>query len=171
MTTSSGPAEADEQRDLFGDDARVKDLLNSGGTWAIVGLSSNHARAAYGVAAMLQGKGIRIVPVHPHSETVHGESGYPDLPTAAAAVGAIDVVDIFVRSDLAGDVIDQAVEIGARAVWTQLGVVDEAAARRARAAGLLTVMDRCPAQEWPRLLGVVPAVPPGDACPWVPPAR
>lgn len=158
--------------DLYGDDQRVRDLMRAGGTWAIVGLSNNHARAAYGVAAMLAGKGIRIVPVHPGAQTVHGVTGYPDLQAAKAAVGPIDVVDIFVRSELAGAVIDDAIGIGARAVWTQLGVVDEKAAQRAREAGLLTVMDRCPAQEWPRLLDRIPAAdPPGETCAWAPPAH
>ena len=103
------------------------------------------------MAHLLQTKGRRIVPVHPAAATVHGERGYPTLAAAAAAHGAPDVVDVFVRSDLAGDVADQALAVGAGAVWFQLGVVDEAAAARVRAAGPAMVMDRCPAREWPML--------------------
>ena len=114
----------------------------------MVGLSNNSARAAYGVAQLLQRQGKRIVPVHPAAETVHGEQGYASL---ADIPFPVDVVDVFVRSDLAGDVADQAVEVGARAVWFQLGVVDEDAFARVREAGLDMVMDRCPAIEWPRL--------------------
>ena len=90
----------------------------------------------------------RIVPVHPAAETVHGEQGYASL---AEIPFPVDVVDVFVRSDLAGAVADQAVEIGAGAVWFQLDVVDEDAFARVRDAGLDMVMDRCPAIEWPRL--------------------
>jgi predicted CoA-binding protein len=113
--------------------------------WAVVGLSNDRSRAAYGVAAFLQAQGRRIVPVHPRAETVHGEPGYPQL---ADIPFDVDVVDLFVRSQLAGPVVDEAIEKGASAVWMQLGVVDEAAARRAEAAGLAVVMDRCPKIEW-----------------------
>ncbi|MFF8409091.1 CoA-binding protein [Streptomyces omiyaensis] len=123
-------------------------LTGTGDTWAIVGLSSNRERAAYGVAAVLQRFGKRIVPVHPKAETVHGEPGYASL---ADIPFPVDVVDVFVNSDLAGAVADEAREIGAKAVWFQLGVVDEAAYARATDAGLDMVMDRCPAIEIPRL--------------------
>ncbi|WP_051804168.1 CoA-binding protein [Streptomyces griseus] len=123
-------------------------LTGTGDTWAIVGLSSNRERAAYGVAAVLQRFGKRIVPVHPKAETVHGEPGYASL---ADVPFPVDVVDVFVNSDLAGEVADQAREIGAKAVWFQLGVVDEAAYARTTDAGLDMVMDRCPAIEIPRL--------------------
>ena len=113
--------------------------------WAVVGLSNDTRRAAYGVAAFLQAQGRRIVPVHPRAETVHGEPGYPRL---ADVPFDVDVVDLFVRSELAGPVVDEAVDTGATAVWMQLGVVDPAAARRAEAAGLAVVMDRCPKIEW-----------------------
>lgn len=127
-----------------GDVATVDRLLDDTTTWAVVGLSTNTARAAHGVARVLQQHGKRIVPVHPDAETVHGEQGYATL---ADIPFPVDVVDVFVRSDLAGDVADQAVAIGAKAVWFQLGVVDEDAAARVRAAGLDMVMDRCPAIE------------------------
>lgn len=114
-------------------------------TWAVVGLSSNQSRAAWEVAEFLQRKGKRIVPVHPHAETVHGEQGYPTLSDIPFGV---DVVDCFVRSSLVGPVVDEAIAVGAQGVWMQLGVVDDAAAARARAAGLTVVMDKCPKIEW-----------------------
>ncbi|WP_327191469.1 CoA-binding protein [Streptomyces xinghaiensis] len=123
-------------------------LTGTGDTWAVVGLSSNTARAAYGVAGVLQRFGKRIVPVHPKAETVHGERGYASL---AEIPFPVDVVDVFVNSALAGRIADEAVAIGAKAVWFQLGVVDEAAYERVRAAGRDMVMDRCPAIEIPRL--------------------
>ncbi|MFJ7989822.1 CoA-binding protein [Streptomyces sp. NPDC096351] len=123
-------------------------LTSTGDTWAVVGLSTNTRRAAYGVAAVLQRFGKRIVPVHPKAETVHGERGYASL---ADIPFPVDVVDVFVNSEQAGGIADEAVEIGARAVWFQLGVVDESAFARTRAAGLDMVMDRCPAIEIPRL--------------------
>ncbi|MGP4089235.1 CoA-binding protein [Streptomyces sp. KR55] len=134
---------------MYGDAATIRKILTElGDTWAIVGLSTNQRRAAYGVADVLQRFGKRIVPVHPKAETVHGEKGYPSLK---AIPFQIDVVDVFVNSDLAGPLADEAAAIGAKAVWYQLGVIDEAAYERTRAAGLDMVMDRCPAIEIPRL--------------------
>ncbi|MFF2514643.1 CoA-binding protein [Streptomyces sp. NPDC058086] len=134
---------------MYGDPATIRKILTElGDTWAIVGLSSNERRAAYGVADVLQRYGKRIVPVHPKAETVHGEKGYPSLD---AIPFDVDVVDVFVNSDLAGLVADEAAAGGAKAVWFQLGVVDEGAYDRTRAAGLDMVMDRCPAIEIPRL--------------------
>jgi predicted CoA-binding protein len=115
-------------------------------TWAVVGLRDNPARAAYCVARFLQDNGRRIVPVHPMAQDVHGEKAYVTL---ADIPFPVDVVDVFVNSSLAGDIADQAVAIGARAVWFQLDVRDEAAAARVRAAGLDMVQDRCPVIEWP----------------------
>ncbi|MFB7662351.1 CoA-binding protein [Kitasatospora sp. NPDC056138] len=133
----------------YGDEATVRRILrDSGDTWAVVGLSTNTARAAHGVARVLQEAGKRVVPVHPKAETVLGEQGYPSL---AEIPFAVDVVDVFVNSGLAGEVADQAVEAGAKAVWFQLGVVDEAAYARTTAAGLDMVMDKCPAIELPLL--------------------
>lgn len=134
---------------MYGDQDTIRKILTeSGDVWAVVGLSSNEGRAAYGVASVLQRYGKRIVPVHPKAETVHGERGYPSLE---AIPFDVDVVDVFVNSELAGGVADEATAIGAKAVWFQLGVVDEAAYARTRAAGLDMVMDRCPAIEIPRL--------------------
>ncbi|MFD7296274.1 CoA-binding protein [Streptomyces sp. NPDC059897] len=134
---------------MYGDHETVRKILTeSGDTWAVVGLSSNRSRAAYGVADVLQRFGKRIVPVHPKAETVHGEQGYASL---ADIPFPVDVVDVFVNSELAGPVADEAAAIGAKAVWFQLGVVDEAAYERTRAAGISMVMDKCPAIEIPRL--------------------
>jgi len=113
--------------------------------WAVVGLTGNPRRPAYGVASFLQRQGKRVVPVNPRGEAVLGEQGYRSV---AAVPGEVDVVDIFRRADLAGAHVDEAVAAGARAVWLQLTVVDEDAADRADAAGLDVVMDRCPAIEW-----------------------
>ncbi|WP_421741475.1 CoA-binding protein [Cellulomonas sp.] len=126
----------------------ISRLLTTPGRWAVVGLSTNTSRAAFGVARYLQSHGHEIVPVHPRAETVHGAEGVPSLTDV---LGAIDVVDVFVNSRLAGAVVDQAIAVGARAVWLQLGVVDEDAAARATAAGLDVVMDTCPAIEGRRL--------------------
>lgn len=132
----------------WGDPAVIRKVLAETETWAVVGLSENSGRAAYGVSKLLQRNGKRIVPVHPKAQTVHGEQGYASL---ADIPFPVDVVDVFVRSELAGDVADEAVKIGAKAVWFQLDVIDEAAYERVTAAGLDMVMDRCPAIEWPRL--------------------
>ena len=131
------------------DDAALRELLTGTTTWAVVGLSANTFRPAYGVARFLQSVGKRIVPVHPRAETVHGEAGYPTL---ADVPFDVDVVDVFVNSRRAGEIADEALrETTARAVWFQLGVFDDAAAERVRAAGRTFVGDRCPAIEWPRL--------------------
>ncbi|MFL4902740.1 CoA-binding protein [Streptomyces sp. MMS24-I2-30] len=130
---------------MYGDEETIRRILTElGDTWAVVGLSNNQGRAAHRVAEVLRRFGKRVVPVHPKAETVHGEQGYAALSDIPFEV---DVVDVFVNSDLAGQVADEAVAKGARAVWFQLGVIDEAAYERTRAAGLDMVMDRCPAIE------------------------
>jgi hypothetical protein len=113
--------------------------------WAIVGLGNNPDRAAFGVAKLLQDKGHQIIPVYPRAEEVHGQMGYKTLSEIPIKV---DVVDCFVNSSLVGKVVDEAIAIGAKAVWLQLDVIDEAAVARAQAAGLITVMNRCPAIEY-----------------------
>uniref|UniRef100_A0AAU2JJQ4 CoA-binding protein n=1 Tax=Streptomyces sp. NBC_00049 TaxID=2903617 RepID=A0AAU2JJQ4_9ACTN len=134
---------------MYGDPATIRKILTElGDTWAVVGLSNNKDRAAYGVARVLQQFGKRVIPVHPKAETVHGEPGYASLEEIPFKV---DVVDVFVNSALAGTVADDAVAAGAEAVWFQLNVVDEAAFARTREAGLDMVMDRCPAIEIPAL--------------------
>jgi uncharacterized protein len=116
----------------------------------VVSLSDSRIRPAYGVARVLQSKGKRIVPIHLTARTVQGERGYATLADAVFEIGEIDVVDCFVNSSRVGAVVDQAIAVGANAVWMQLDVVDEAAAQRAREGGLQVVMDRCPAIEWRR---------------------
>ncbi|MER6653264.1 CoA-binding protein [Streptomyces sp. NPDC000971] len=134
---------------MYADDDTIREILqDTGDTWAVVGLSTNRSRAAYGVAEVLKRFGKRVVPVHPKAEPVHGEQGYASL---ADIPFPVDVVDVFVNSELAGAVADEAVAAGAKAVWFQLGVIDEQAYDRTREAGLAMVMDRCPAIEIPRL--------------------
>jgi len=132
--------------DNYEDTARH--ILSTYRTWAVVGLSPRSTRASHGVAAFLQQKGMRIVPINPAIDEVLGERAYPDL---ASVPEQIDVVDIFRRSDQAGAHVDEAIAIGAKAVWMQLGVIDERAAERARSAGLEVIMDHCPKIEFPRL--------------------
>ncbi|HET7432310.1 MAG TPA: CoA-binding protein [Nocardioides sp.] len=127
-------------------------MLDELETWAVVGLSGDPGRTAYTIASLLQQRGKRIVPIHPRfadepDAEVLGERGYPAL---ADVPFAIDVVDVFRRSAAAGEFADQAVAVGAKAVWFQLGVVDEAAFVRTTAAGVPMVMDTCPAIEWAR---------------------
>jgi len=134
---------------MANDRETVRRLLADTERWAVVGLSNNRSRVAYSIAGYLRDAfGKEIVPVHPRAETVEGAPGYATL---AEVPGRIDVVDVFVRSELAGAIVDDAIAAGAGAVWLQLGVVDEDAADRARAAGLAVVMDACPAIEAPRL--------------------
>lgn len=135
----------------YADAADIARLKHDTSVWAVVGLGNNPERPAFGVARFLQQQGKRIVPVYPRAEEVHGEQGYASLTEASAAVGPIDVVDCFVNSSRVGAIVDEAIAIGAKAVWLQLDVIDEAAAERARAAGLTVVMDRCPAIEFPRI--------------------
>lgn len=133
---------------VFGDQATIQRVLTNYRTWAVVGLSDNPARASYRVAGFLQSRGFRIVPVNPSVGQILGETSYPDLASIPIPV---EVVDIFRRSSRAGVHVDEAIAVGAKAVWLQLDVIDEEAGARARAAGLDVVMDRCPAIEYPRL--------------------
>ena len=130
------------------DPEHVRFMLEDCETWAVVGLSGDPRRTAYDVAAWLQARGKQIVPIHPAAPVVLGEQGYPTL---ADVPFPVDVVDVFRRSSAAGPFADQAVEIGARGVWFQLGVVDAAAFERTTRAGVPMVMDTCPKMEWPRL--------------------
>lgn len=133
----------------------IRDLLHTPGTWAVVGLGDNPDRTAYRVALWLQRElGIRLVPVHPSAATVHGCQGHKtlsDIPDGTV----VKVVDCFVNSERVGAVVDEAVaerdRLGIEALWLQLGVIDEAAAARAEAAGLAVVMDTCPKIEYPRI--------------------
>ena len=123
----------------------MSSMLDDGQTWAVVGLSGDPGRTAYQIAQLLQERGKRIVPIHPDAADVLGEKGYASL---ADVPFAVDVVDVFRRSEAAGQFADEAVAVGAKGIWFQLGVVDEAAFERATAAGVLMVMDTCPAIEW-----------------------
>lgn len=123
----------------------VRFMLDDCETWAVVGLSGDPSRTAYRIAQLLQERGKRIVPVHPSAPTVLGEQGYASL---AEIPFPVDVVDVFRRSEAAGEFADQAVAIGAKGVWLQLGVIDEDALARTTAAGVPMVMDTCPAIEW-----------------------
>ncbi|GAB6985734.1 CoA-binding protein [Nocardioides pyridinolyticus] len=125
----------------------VRTMLDDAETWAVVGLSGDPSRTAYSIAALLQRRGKRIVPVHPDAPTVLGEQGYATL---ADIPFPVDVVDVFRRSESAGEFADQAVAIGAKGVWFQLGVIDEDAFQRTVDAGVPMVMDTCPALEWRR---------------------
>jgi predicted CoA-binding protein len=126
----------------------VRAILTSTRTWAVVGCSPDPGRDSHRIASMLKRRGYTVIPVNPLATEVVGERCYPTLATAP---DGIEVVDVFRRSAAAGGHVDEAIAIGARAVWMQLGVVDEAAAQRGRAAGLRVVMDRCPAIELPKL--------------------
>ena len=123
----------------------VRMMLDDCETWAVVGLSGDPTRTAYRIAEVLQGRGKRIVPIHPDAPVVLGEQGYATL---ADVPFPVDVVDVFRRSESAGEFADQAVVIGAKGVWFQLGVIDEDAFQRTVAAGVPMVMDTCPAIEW-----------------------
>ncbi|WP_033920257.1 CoA-binding protein [Sphingomonas sp. 37zxx] len=135
-------------------DEDIKALLEGARTIALVGASDRPDRASNQVMAALQGHGYRVIPVNPQitGEHIHGEFVFRELSQLG---DPIDIVDIFRRSADAGAAVDQAIAIGAKAVWMQLGVVDDAAAARAEAAGLQVVMDRCPKIEIARL-GVAP---------------
>jgi predicted CoA-binding protein len=129
------------------DPTAIRYMLHECDTWAVVGLSGNPSRTAYRIAAYLQGHGKRVVPIHPNAPVVLGEQGYPLLEDVPFP---IDVVDVFRRSEFAGEFADQAVKIGAKGVWFQLGVVDHDAFQRTTEAGVPMVMDTCPAIEWDR---------------------
>ncbi|MBJ2120788.1 CoA-binding protein [Arthrobacter sp. MSA 4-2] len=130
------------------DPAVIRRLLSEPGRWAVVGLSNNPRRVALGVSRFLMDRLEKeIVPVSLKGDDVHGQKGYTTLGDIP---GPIDVVDCFVNSTRVGAVVDQAIAVGAKAVWLQQGVIDEAAAQRAKDAGLDVVMDTCPVTESPR---------------------
>lgn len=118
----------------------ISRILDECRTIAVVGLSSDTWRPSNGVSAYMRRVGYRVIPVNPNETEVFGEKAFPDL---ASVPGKIDLVDVFRRSDQAGKVVDEAIAVGAKAVWLQEGVIDRAAAQRALDAGLLVVMDRC----------------------------
>ncbi len=133
---------------------RVQDaaahILRSYRTWAVVGCSPDPKRTSHRIAAYLQDNGYRVIPVHPDASEILGEPCWPDLSAIPPEEG-VEVVDIFRRSQFAGQHVDEAIAAGARAVWMQVGVIDAAAAQRAERAGLSVAMDTCPKIELPRL--------------------
>lgn len=122
------------------DHAMIEDILRTCRTIAVVGASSNPARPSHRVAGYMKAQGYRVIPVNPYEQAVVGEPAYPSL---AAIPGAVDLVNVFRKSDEVGPIVEGAIAKGAKAIWLQEGIVDEAAASRAKAAGLLVVMDRC----------------------------
>ncbi len=129
-------------------DTTIAKILREAKTIAVVGLSNKPERASFGVASYLQRQGYRIIPVNPTIDQALGERSYPDLKSVPEK---IDVVDVFRRSEDVPPVVDEAIQVGAKAVWMQEGVVNEAAAAKARQAGLDVVMDRCMLKEYQRL--------------------
>ena len=130
------------------DPAVIERLMRNKGRWAIVGLTTNEWRAAFDTSLFIRDRlGMECIPVNLPGDTVHGEPGYSTLGDIPPEKQPIDVVDCFVNSHRVGAVVDQAIAAGAKAVWLQLGVIDEAAAERAKAAGLDVVMNVCPAQQ------------------------
>jgi uncharacterized protein len=130
------------------DESAIADLLASSKTIAVVGLSSKPFRPSFGVSQYLQSAGYRIIPVNPNESSILGEKCYARLEDVPEK---IDIVDIFRRSELVPEVVDAAIQIGARAVWMQEGVVNQPSATRARRAGMFVVMDLCIAKELHRL--------------------
>ncbi len=130
-------------------DAAIRALLTATRRVAVVGASPNPARPSHGVTAILLAHGFEVTPINP-GQAGQTLLGRPCVATLAAAA-TLDMVDIFRAPEHVGPVVDEAVALGARSIWMQLGIVDHAAAERARRAGLIVVMDRCPAIEWPRL--------------------
>lgn len=128
----------------------IKQILDECHTIAVVGLSSNASRPSNSVSGYMRRQGYRVIPVNPNETKVFGEQAYPSLADVPVK---IDLVDVFRRSEEAGKAVDEAIQIGAKAVWLQEGVIDHAAARRAQEAGLLVVMDRCWLKEHIRMKG------------------
>ncbi|HWQ56637.1 MAG TPA: CoA-binding protein [Bryobacteraceae bacterium] len=126
----------------------VAEILESARTIAVVGISSKRFRPSHGVAEYMRRAGYRIIPVNPEETEVLGEKAWPDLDSVPEPV---DIVNIFRRPEFVPDLVEAAIRIGARVVWMQEGVIHEEAARRAEAAGLTVIMDRCILKEHRRL--------------------
>ncbi len=140
--------------DPWSDPKVAERILRSYRVWAIVGCSSDPTRPSHGVSRYLLGQGYGVVPVNPNEELVHGKLAYPDLRSVPIDPRApIEVVDLFRRSDAVLPHIEEAIEIGAKAIWMQLGVWNQEAAELAAHAGLLVVMNRCPAIDHPAMIG------------------
>ena len=130
----------------------AREILTKFKNFAVIGCSDDPRRASYGVARFLKDEGYGVVPVNPNCPECLGMTAYPDLASVPKDF-EVEVVDLFRRSEFVGAHVDEAIAAGAKAIWMQLGVIDEDAARRAEDAGMLVVMDRCPAQDLPRLAG------------------
>lgn len=148
----------EEERDPRWSDPEVAErILRSFRSWAVVGCSSRPWRASFGVSRYLLSQGYNVVPINPKEKLVHGKHAYPDLGSVPVDErAAIEVVDLFRRSDLVAPHVEEAIEIGAKAIWMQLDVWNEEAAKLAADAGLLVVMDRCPAIDHPAMVGAGP---------------
>lgn len=138
------------------DQEAIERILKESHVIAVVGLSSDPERASHEVAEYLQARGYRIIPVNPNVSEILGERAYPDL---ASIPDRVDAVEIFRKAEAVPSIVEQAIRIGAKAIWMQEGIVNEEAARQARAAGLVVVMDRCMRKESKRLVdaGTLPA--------------
>jgi predicted CoA-binding protein len=140
--------------DPWSDPSVAERILRSYRVWAVVGCSSNPQRPSHGVSRYLLAQGYTVIPINPNEERVHGRPAYPDLASVPPEPGApIEVVDIFRRSDLVLSHVEEAIHVGAKAVWMQLGVWNQEAAELAAHAGLLVVMNRCPAIDHPQMIG------------------
>ena len=139
-------------------DPRVAEhILRTYRVWAVVGLSAHPWRASFGVSRYLLGQGYDIVPINPNVKVIHGKPAFPDLLSVPAdRRGRIEVVDLFRRSDRVMPHVEEAIAVGARAIWMQLDVWNEEAAMLAEGAGLLVVMNRCPAIDHPAMIGARP---------------
>ncbi len=129
-------------------DETIRDILTTPCSVAVVGCSPEPSRDSHKIAALLKAKGHTIIPVNPHCQEVFGERCFPSLRQIPDTV---DMVDVFRRSEFADQIAEDAVSIGASILWFQLGIIDEIAAKKAQAAGLTVIMDRCPAIEYRRL--------------------
>jgi uncharacterized protein len=143
-----------EVADPWSDPRVAERILRSYGVWAVVGCSSNARRPSYGVSRYLIRQGYVVIPINPNEEVVHDQAAYPDLRSIPPDLrAAIEVVDIFRRPDLVVPHVVEAIEIGAKAIWMQLNVWNQEAAELAAHAGLLVVMNRCPAIDHPAMIG------------------
>ena len=141
-----------EQRDVYQNAKVIRDLLANAKTIAIVGLSTEKTKASNMVASYLQDEGYRVIPVNPRATEILGEKCYPDLKSIPDKV---DIVDIFRPASEVAAIVDEAIEIEAKAVWMQLRIIDLAAAKRAQAAGLSAVVDKCLKMEHGRFGGAL----------------
>jgi predicted CoA-binding protein len=146
-------AKASASETRWSDPLVAERILRSFRVWAVVGCSSRPWRASFGVSRYLLRQGYDVVPVHPRERLIHGLEVYPDLASVPMERGPIEVVDLFRRSEAVMPHVEEAIAVGAKAIWMQLDVWNEEAARLAADAGLLVVMDRCPAIDHPAMIG------------------